>query len=429
MADVGAGIFYAYESPGVAVLDRLDDWVETTAAQAAASSLVEISHNSEKVVKPKEWPYCSRATWKQGSCDHKTRMVAVPCKARDCPECGPVGRYKIAERIAYGVRQSPCRKCRHGMGECWGHVGDVAAVILTGAGTGLKGCGCRHYQPAAAWLVLTYADASAEDSEFKPEAIRDVENYVGWLRQRVRPTAINHRTQLRVCKDRSTGELVLKRDISGRCIPLKTSWDWGKTELHYAATYELTKRGRLHINLITWPWAPIPQAELQAKWGSRVWIEWVNDDEPIGIETAKAYSPESLGNYLIKLEQSVGEEWGRRVSFDNGWPKVPKEPGVVRAGAIGWRREWEMSPGELANFLREKAGGVWQEITRGEWEIPGHGAACVCFDWIDAPTGPDLGLTVWVDSKGALRSDGPAVPWEPWMNGSNQYSAQLLRPE
>jgi len=131
---------------------------------------------------------------------------------------------------------------------------------------------------------------------------------------------------------------------------------------------------------------------------------------------SQAYTPESLGNYLIKLEQSVGSEWGRRVSFSRGWPRVPEEPGVVRAGQIRWVNEWEMSPGDLANFLSEKAEGCWIEVTKGEWEIPGHGAPCICFDWVDPPTGPDIGDSVWSNTRGDLRSDGPAWPWVPKSN-------------
>ena len=303
------------------------------------------------------------------------------------------------------------------MSECWGHIGDVAAVLISGSGTGLRGCSCKHYQPAAAWQVLTYSGDFAEDSDFKREAVRDIENYVKWLRQRVQPTPVNHRTHLRVCKDADTGKTVLKRDNSGRSIPWKVSWDWARTELNYTTTYELTKRGRLHVNLVCWPWVPIPQVELQKRWGARVWVEWVNDNEPIGVETAKAYTPESLGGYLIKLDQSVPNEWGRRVSFSKNWPKVPPEPAVVRAGTIAWLQEWEMPAGMLANFEREKLDGQWQEKTRGEWEhVSSIGEPCVCFDWVDAPTGPDIGDSIWLNARGDLRSDGPAWPWVPKSN-------------
>ena len=106
------------------------------------------------------------------------------------------------------------------------------------------------------------------------------------------------------------------------------------------------------------------------------------------------------------------KEWGRRVSFSKNWPKVPPEPAVVRAGAIAWLQEWEMPAGMLANFIREKEDDQWREITRGEWEhVFGRGVSCVCFDWVDAPTGPDIGDSVWFNSGGDLRSDGPAWPW------------------
>ena len=158
-----------------------------------------------------------------------------------------------------------------------------------------------------------------------------------------------------------------------------------------------------------------------------MWVEWVNDDEPIGVETTKAYTPESLGGYLIKLEQSVPEEWGRRVSYSRGWPKVPPEPELVRSGEIKWVRQWEMPPGELDEFLHDQIAGLWKEYSRGEWVPIGHkpNSDCICFEWVDAPVKLDIWESVgspWLDSDGVLRSDGEARPWEPWMNSSNQWS-------
>lgn len=420
MADVGGGLHYDVQQPGVAVLDRLDEFIANPAAQAAVDSLVGIPHNSENIAKDEAKPFCSRATWKHGTCAHKERMVSVPCKSRDCPECGPVGRYRIAERIAFGVRQSPCRTCQHGFGSCWGHPGDELEIAR------LEVCSCKSYEPSASFQVLTYADDDAENPDYKPKAVRDVENYVTWLRKRVRPTPINHRTMFRTCRDPHTGKMVPKLGDDGRFIPWKVSWDWAETELHYVTTFELTQRGRLHINLIMWPWVEIPKVELAEVWGAFVSVAWVKDDGAVAAEAAKAYSPESLGTYLIKLEQSVGANWGRRVAFSQDWPKLPPEPEVVRAGVITWVREWEMPPGQLANFLCEKAEGVWVEAERGEWEVhvPGQ-LDCACFDWVEAQKKLDEWVANWSEWEGPdgkLRSDGPAHPWEPWMNKSNQYS-------
>ena len=92
--------------------------------------------------------------------------------------------------------------------------------------------------------------------------------------------------------------------------------------MQYAATYELTKAGRIHINLIAGPWEFIPQRTLEQIWGARLWVERVKNDAAIARESAKSYSPEALGGYLAKLEQAVS--YGRRCSFSKGWPKLPK---------------------------------------------------------------------------------------------------------
>ncbi len=113
-----------------------------------------------------------------GTCTHGSkRYRLVPCKRRDCEACGRVGRRRIAERIAYGVRQFwPC-----------------------------------------AWIVLTFAVADAESPVWKKQAVKRLGVFIRALRK----------------------ELGVK--------------------LEYAATYECTARGRLHINLIIGPWSFIEQ--------------------------------------------------------------------------------------------------------------------------------------------------------------------------
>ncbi|KKM85767.1 hypothetical protein LCGC14_1285820, partial [marine sediment metagenome] len=203
-----------------------------------APSLVTIPHNSatpSSKLRQQE-SYCPNATVVEGVCDehNNTRWVLAPCKNRRCEHCGPVGRFKIAQRIALGVRTLwPC-----------------------------------------SWQVLTFAEDIS-----KKDAVRKLSKFIRWLRT----------------------------EIPG---------------LQYAATYELTKRGRLHINLIVGPWSRIEQQKLQRIWGHRLWIQWVKEERSLAREVAKSYSPESLGNYLSKLEQAVPTD--RRVSFSKDWPKLPK---------------------------------------------------------------------------------------------------------
>lgn len=137
--------------------------------------------------------------------------------------------------------------------------------------------GCRTLAPAA-WITLTFR----RDVD-KKVAIRQMATFIRWL----------------------------------RTTP-------GNQDMEYVATYELTKRGRLHINLIVAPWTSVYQRVLARKWGARVWVEWVRDDGSMSREAAAAYSPEALGGYLSKLEQAVPED--RRVSYSKGWPKLPDTP-------------------------------------------------------------------------------------------------------
>jgi len=233
------------------------------------------------------------------------RMVLKRCKSRGCEYCGPLGRYQIAQRIAFGVRQ---------------------------------------YWPCA-WHVLTFGTEEAEGPGWKSVAGRKLEKYVAWLRE---------------------------------LIP----------GLEYAATYELTQRGRLHINLIIGPWKYIPQRVLQKRWGARVWVYRIRDDGTIGKEAAKSYSPEALGSYLSKLEQAVPSAWGRRVSYSKGWPKLTADP-LVRKGEINWRHEWELEPHVIASFEHSRGLGWWKPVYFGgggcllrEWMNLLAPHSCDCFDLV-----------------------------------------------
>jgi len=227
-----------------------------------------------------------------GECEHgQQRMILKRCKSRGCEYCGPLGRYQIAQRIAYGVRK---------------------------------------YWPCA-WQVLTFDTEGAEEPEWKPMAVRMLGEYVAWLR---------------------------------KLVP----------GLEYAATYELTQGGRLHINLIIGPWKYVPQRVLQDRWGALLWVNRIRDDGSIGKEAAKSYSPEALGSYLSKLEQSVPNEWGRRVSYSKGWPKLDSDP-WERKGEINWRHEWELEPHVIAGFEHSRGLGWWLPIYVG--------GTCLLHEWMN----------------------------------------------
>ncbi len=295
---------------------------------APAASLVPTTHNSPREHNSED--YCPAARMVDGGCDEhgQRRWVLVPCKRRSCDVCGPNGRYRIAKRIAWGVREMPCRSCGHKMDGCWAH----------GQRRGIVDCSCKGMILSAAWMVLTFANEIAEQSEWKPKAVKKLEKFIAWLRG-----------------------------------------SKGLSDLQYFATYELTKRGRLHINLVLGPWKEIPQAELQDRWGARVSVAWVRDDAAIANETAKSYSPESLGTYLAKLKQSVPEEWGRRYSCSKDWPKLP--PYAQRRGAITWIQEWDQPASILTKFLIERDQGLWEEVRIGEWARKGA-PRCDCFDLV-----------------------------------------------
>jgi len=280
-------------------------------AEVVGTSLVGIRHNSaeDEEHSSDECPECQRskplsarcpnASWVRGLCiaHVKVQYVRRACKARGCEVCGPHGRWLIAERIAYGVRE------------------------IEAAGG------------SCAWLVLTFA----EDISKKAAVVR-LAKFVRWLRKR----------------------------MSG---------------LQYVATYELTKAGRLHINLIAGAWLYVGQRELQEQWGARVWIERVKDSGPVGTEAAKSYTPESLGGYLAKLEQAVPREWHRRVSYSKGWPKKPEEK-TVRRGEIVWREPTEE---ELSVFLEAKEAGRIVEVRPDVFEFVSQQdshADCDCFEHV-----------------------------------------------
>lgn len=189
--------------------------------------------------------------------------------------------------------------------------------------------GCRVSSPAS-WIVLTF-----RKNVEKGLAVRRMARFVRWLRVK-------------------------------RSMP----------DLAYAATYEVTKAGRLHINLLCAPWQFVPQRQLERAWGSRLWVERVKDEGSVGNETAKA-TPESLGGYLMKLEQVVKE--GRRVSFSRNWPKMPSlDPGEPNV-KVKWRPLGDSDICYLQNMIDT---GWVVEIRPGRWACAPNlrdGPLCGCF--------------------------------------------------
>jgi hypothetical protein len=148
--------------------------------------------------------------------------------------------------------------------------------------------------------------------------------------------------------------------------------------VEYAAVWEDTKRGRLHLNLIMAPWVYIPQKLLAEKWhhyggGKVFWIERVGAG--IGVEAAK--SRNKVANYFAKFEQQVKS--GRGVAYSKGWSKLPDNPvKVERKGEIAWIYRdalWDDS----INFGDELRLGYWQEVRPGEYGFC-LGEDCDCFD-------------------------------------------------
>lgn len=239
---------------------------------------------------------CANALWLKGACvEHGVRgWRRVTCKRRDCDSCGPLGRKRIAERIAGGVRKvmADDKRC--------------------------------------AILVLTFA----EDVD-KPTAVRRLGSFVKYLRTKM-------------------------------------------PDLQYAATYELQKSGRLHINLVAGPWTYYRHKELAKRWGARVSVEYVQDADLVAGEVAK--TPEALGRYLAKLDQAVSE--GRRVSFSKGWPRLPVE-GFKRKGEIAWLPVTHDDAEDLQMFFHMNDRGLVVEGLPGEYHYPGQLEAhpeCHCYE-------------------------------------------------
>lgn len=200
-----------------------------------------------------------------------------------------------------------------------------------------------------AFIVLTYGHTAAEDPRWKPKASRELSELIRWFRTK-----------------------------------------WKMVGLEYVATYELTKRGRLHINLILGNWKYIPKGLIRQRWGGFVHVGRVMEVKgEIAVEITKSgrKSVDALSTYITKLDQVVPEEWGKRVTYSQrtkdkegnvirpGWPKLPVE-GPARVGAIDWLPAQDR---DLARLEYEQGLGIAREATPGEWSLEPVDL-CDCFE-------------------------------------------------
>ena len=254
-------------------------------------------------------------------------VTSTPNSARACPDMVLIrGQCEVDNVVEYVEVRCKRRDC-----ETCGPEGRrlIAERIAFGV---RKVSGSRG---ACAWMVLTFGSDVT-----KTEATRRLQGLVRWLRGRM-------------------------------------------PGLEYVATYELTKRGRLHINLIAGPWGYVRQSELQRQWGGRVWVQMVRDEDAMGREAAASYSPESLGGYLSKLEQAVPRAWGRRVSYSKGWPKLPDPTKRQRKGKVAWAPPTES---QLWVFDKARERGDVVEVRPGEFMFRSQKElkpGCECFDFVD----------------------------------------------
>lgn len=146
--------------------------------------------------------------------------------------------------------------------------------------------------------------------------------------------------------------------------------------MEYASTWETTRRGRLHLNLVLAPWNYIPQKVLSERWqryggGRVVWIQRV--DATIAAEVAK------VSNYFAKNEQMVLT--GRGACYSEGWPKLAKPQAIPRKGVITWQAErfWGV---EGYEFRVELGFDLWKPVSPCEYSRVEQ-EKCSCFQPLD----------------------------------------------
>lgn len=140
-------------------------------------------------------------------------------------------------------------------------------------------------------------------------------------------------------------------------------------KVEYAVTWELHKKGGLHVNILMIPWVYVPHKVLVKWWvryGGRKRLSIKRVGAGIGVEAAKAKrEARKYGNYVAKFDQMVRE--GRGVSYSKGWPKLPEQgPVLERKGEVTWTFRDKYSI-EAMNFRYERSKGYWKEVGKGEF--------------------------------------------------------------
>jgi hypothetical protein len=219
-----------------------------------------------------------------------------------------------------------------------------------------------------AFMVLTYADPRSADPEFKAEAVKLENSFIRWLRAEQKKLGNDH--------------------------------------MEYAKTWEIQPRSqRLHTNLIVGPWMKLDIDRIRERWGSRLSISWVKDDQAVSREATKAQSPDGLSTYLTKLEQMVPDDWHRAISFSKAFPKLTVLDPPERVGKIRWESERDLEGGALAAFLHEKALGWWIETEKGSGEFYDgvRDEKCSCFNWKE----PEVAVESYYHPPGDLEDLDP----------------------
>jgi len=159
-------------------------------------------------------------------------------------------------------------------------------------------------------------------------------------------------------------------------------------EMQYACTWELTQKGRLHVNLVMAPWNYLHHSAIGEAWqrlgaGKVVWIKRVGAG--IGQEAAK--SREKCGNYFSKWEQMVPTR--KAATYSKDWPKLPETPFPERIGEIKYYHERFLPSGENppAVFPDDYAIRLWHQPRLFEFCDPEE-PWCNCFNLRPEATGP-----------------------------------------
>ncbi len=151
--------------------------------------------------------------------------------------------------------------------------------------------------------------------------------------------------------------------------------------VEYASTWELTRQGRLHVNVVFAPWSYLHWTNLVTAWkrvggGRVVWVKRVG--EGIGVEAAK--SRQDLSDYVTKHDQLP--PYGKAACFSRAWPKPPQPPPLTRKGTIHWQPEsiTDSHINGVSEFAYEKQLGFWSQNEQEEW-FNDYEEPCDCFDY------------------------------------------------